>query len=178
MLAANLFKEKGYQSTTLADVAKHAGLDRATVYYYIGSKKELFREVIKDILDDNVAAADRILADKTLNPRQKLQTLLEKLMLSYERSYPHMYVYIQEEMHGVAKEATPWAKEKLFQLLNYRYSARLPTVITTSSTPEEIDPWLRTRMLDIERCQFCALEVSPFRRTRTNGAPKPRRSRK
>ncbi len=76
------------------------------------------------------------------------------------------------------ESATPWAKEKLFQLLNYRYSALLPTVITTSSTPEEIDPWLRTRMLDIERCQFCALEVSPFRRTRTNGPPKPRRSRK
>lgn len=110
-LAANLFKEKGYQSTTLADVAKHAGLDRATVYYYIGSKKELFREAVKDILDDNVATADRILADKTMNPREKLQALVEKLMLSYERSYPHMYVYIQEQMHGVAKEATPWARE-------------------------------------------------------------------
>ena len=30
------------------------------------------------------------------------------------------------------ESATPWAREKLFQLLNYRYAARLPTVITTS----------------------------------------------
>jgi DNA replication protein DnaC len=72
------------------------------------------------------------------------------------------------------ESATPWAREKLFQLLNYRYSALLPTVITTSSTPDEIDPWLRTRMLDVERCRFCALKVTPFRRSRANGTAKPR----
>jgi DNA replication protein DnaC len=64
------------------------------------------------------------------------------------------------------ESATPWAREKLFQLLGYRYSARLPTIITTSSTPDEIDPWLRTRMLDIDRCRFCAIIAPPFRRTR------------
>ena len=31
------------------------------------------------------------------------------------------------------ESATPWAQEKLFQLLNHRYAARLPTVITTSN---------------------------------------------
>jgi DNA replication protein DnaC len=73
------------------------------------------------------------------------------------------------------ESATPWAKEKLFQLLNYRYSAMLPTVITTSSTPNEIEPWLRTRMLDSARCQFCALEIPAYRRPRTEGNGRPRR---
>jgi len=31
-----------------------------------------------------------------------------------------------------AEQSTPWANEKLYQLLNYRYNARLPTVITTN----------------------------------------------
>lgn len=61
------------------------------------------------------------------------------------------------------ESATPWAREKLFQLLNYRYSAALPTVITTTSEPEQIDPWLRTRMLDLDRCQFCGLTVPGYR---------------
>ena len=39
-IAARLFKEQGYQSTRLVDIAKEAGLDRATVYYYVGSKEE------------------------------------------------------------------------------------------------------------------------------------------
>ena len=31
-----------------------------------------------------------------------------------------------------AQSATPWAREKLHQLLNYRYNAELPTVITVA----------------------------------------------
>lgn len=73
------------------------------------------------------------------------------------------------------ESATPWAKEKLFQLLNYRYSALLPTVITTSSTPNEIEPWLRTRMFDTARCQFCGIDAPGYRRSRTENAPRPRR---
>jgi DNA replication protein DnaC len=61
------------------------------------------------------------------------------------------------------ESATPWAREKLFQLLNYRYSARLPTVITTSATIEEIDPRLRSRMLDTERCTVFAIQASSYR---------------
>jgi DNA replication protein DnaC len=73
------------------------------------------------------------------------------------------------------ESATPWAKEKLFQLLNYRYSAMLPTVITTSSTPNEIEPWLRTRMFDTSRCQFCGIDAPAYRRPRTESKPAPRR---
>ena len=32
------------------------------------------------------------------------------------------------------ESASPWAQEKLYQLFNYRYNARLPTVITTAQT--------------------------------------------
>ena len=64
------------------------------------------------------------------------------------------------------ESATPWAREKLYQLLNYRYNAQLPTVITTSATPDRIEPWLRTRMLDTERCKFYGIMASAYRRTR------------
>jgi DNA replication protein DnaC len=73
------------------------------------------------------------------------------------------------------ESATPWAKEKLFQLLNYRYSAMLPTVITTSSTPDEIEPWLRTRMFDTSRCQFCGMDIPAYRRPRADGNGRTRR---
>lgn len=36
------------------------------------------------------------------------------------------------------QSTTPWAKEKLYQVINYRYNARLATVITTSYSLEEI----------------------------------------
>ncbi|MCZ6530923.1 MAG: ATP-binding protein [Chloroflexi bacterium] len=42
-----------------------------------------------------------------------------------------------------AQAATPWVREKLDQLFNHRYNAKLPTVITSAETPDKIDPRLR-----------------------------------
>ncbi|MGB2957145.1 MAG: ATP-binding protein [Anaerolineales bacterium] len=58
---------------------------------------------------------------------------------------------------------TPWVKEKLYQLFNYRYNAELPTVITTADTLSEIDPRIRSRMLDHRICRIYAITAPPFR---------------
>lgn len=61
------------------------------------------------------------------------------------------------------ESATAWAREKLYQLFNYRYSARLPTVITSSVPVDELDPRLASRMFDPSRCTFFVLEVPSYR---------------
>jgi DNA replication protein DnaC len=61
------------------------------------------------------------------------------------------------------ESATAWAREKLYQLFNYRYNARLPTVITTAVPIEQIDPRLASRMLDGIRCTFFVLEAPSYR---------------
>lgn len=61
------------------------------------------------------------------------------------------------------ESATSWAREKLYQLFNHRYNAKLPTVITTATPIDEIDPRLATRMLDVSRCTFFLLEVPSYR---------------
>ncbi len=113
--ASRLFKERGYKSTTLAQVAEVAGVDRATMYYYVGSKEELFREGVQDLVDKNAAKAQRIFKAKDMDARQKLTQLVETLMCSYEEHYPHMYVYIQEEMHQVSGDTSEWAQAKLVE---------------------------------------------------------------
>jgi DNA replication protein DnaC len=44
--------------------------------------------------------------------------------------------------------ATSWAQEKLYQLINYRYNARLATVITTCLNLDEIENRVSSRMVD------------------------------
>jgi DNA replication protein DnaC len=61
------------------------------------------------------------------------------------------------------ESATAWAREKLYQLFNHRYNARLPTVITTALSIEEIDPRLAARLLDGTRCTFFVLEAPSYR---------------
>ncbi|NLC13933.1 MAG: ATP-binding protein, partial [Chloroflexi bacterium] len=52
------------------------------------------------------------------------------------------------------QSATPWAREKLYQLFNYRYNAELPTVITSSVLPDELDQRLYSRMSDRRLCRI------------------------
>jgi len=46
------------------------------------------------------------------------------------------------------QSATPWAQEKLYQLINYRYNARLPMVCTTCLSLDEIETRISSRMVD------------------------------
>ncbi len=55
------------------------------------------------------------------------------------------------------ESATAWAQEKLYQILNYRYVAKLPTVITMRKALEEADPRLASRMLDLSLCTNFAI---------------------
>jgi DNA replication protein DnaC len=57
-----------------------------------------------------------------------------------------------------AQSSTPWAKEKLDQLLNHRFNGELPTVITTSIPIEQLEERIRTRLNDPKLCQICVVE--------------------
>jgi AcrR family transcriptional regulator len=125
-VAANLFKDRGYRSTSLNDVAQVAGLDRATVYYYVGSKEELFREAVQGLLDDNVTRAEQLVRAK-LPAREKLEKIIELLVFSYDKNYPYAQVYIQQDMQKVADASTSWAKEMSLQ--THRFEKAVLSII-------------------------------------------------
>jgi len=67
---------------------------------------------------------------------------------------------------------TPWVREKLYQLFNYRYNAELPTVITTSDSLEEMDARIRSRLLDGKLCTIYAVTAPSYH------GGKPKKSKK
>jgi DNA replication protein DnaC len=64
---------------------------------------------------------------------------------------------------------TPWANEKLFQLIDYRHLNKLPTVMTTAKYLEELDPRILSRILDSRLCTICAIKAPGYR----GGTTKP-----
>jgi DNA replication protein DnaC len=103
---------------------------------------------------------------------QVVPDLLDHLRATFSPNSNISYDYLFELVRNTrllilddlgTQNATPWAKEKLFQILNLRYEARLPTVITTSRKIEELDPRITSRMLDRNRCTILALVVPSYR---------------
>lgn len=62
-----------------------------------------------------------------------------------------------------AENPSSWALEKLFQLLNYRYTNRLPTVVTTNIDLARIDPRIRSRLMDEDIIRRMVITAPDFR---------------
>jgi AcrR family transcriptional regulator len=108
-VAAKVFKEKGFEAATLNDIAARLKTDRASLYYYVGSKEELLHEIVRQVLEENVAAAESVLAQAG-TPVEKIEALIEHMILSFDRHYPHMFVYV-EDLARIARQKNDWARD-------------------------------------------------------------------
>ena len=61
------------------------------------------------------------------------------------------------------QNTTGWAQEKLFQIINYRYINRLPMVITSNLSLNEIDERIRSRLRDPELVSIVKINASDYR---------------
>jgi DNA replication protein DnaC len=62
------------------------------------------------------------------------------------------------------ENATPWAKEKLYQIINHRYIEQLPTVITSNVDQRKVDDRIMSRILDHRLTQYVEVDAEDFRR--------------
>jgi AcrR family transcriptional regulator len=93
--AAGLVLERnGFAGTTIEAIAREAGVDRATVYYYFADKGAIFRDAIHDGLADMVAALEEVAASKE-SPDVRLRNSIRVVMRSFERHYPQLYIYLR-----------------------------------------------------------------------------------
>lgn len=62
------------------------------------------------------------------------------------------------------QNTTDWAREKLFQILNYRYINHLPLVITTNLLLDELEGRIRSRLCDTSLVQQIFINAPDHRR--------------
>lgn len=116
--AAEVFHRKGYQGTTIGAVAEVLGTDRASLYYYISGKDELFDDVVREVTEANVATALAIRDGSDPAP-VKLRSMIKALMASYAETYPMLYVYMRENLAEVDGPREGWSR--YMRSLNKRY---------------------------------------------------------
>jgi DNA replication protein DnaC len=106
-------------------------LAAAIANYRMGQQRPVFFVVVPDLLDH---------LRSTFSPDSKI-------------SYDEFSERLKETPLLILDDfgeqsATPWAQEKLYQLINYRYNARLPMVVTTCLSLDEIETRISSRMVD------------------------------
>jgi AcrR family transcriptional regulator len=106
--AIRVFNRLGFQGASVSAVAAELEIDRASLYYYISSKEELFDELVRTVVERNLELVKQIQASD-LSPRRKLRDLITTLMTSYGEHYPLFYIYIRENLSHVSDGRSKWS---------------------------------------------------------------------
>jgi TetR/AcrR family transcriptional regulator len=112
--AEEIFATQGYRGATTAAIAKKAGLPKANVHYYFGTKEALYMAVLEDILGLWLGELDRL--TETADPATALAGYIRaKIRLSRERPLASK-VYANEMIRG-ARHTRDFLKNELRNLV-------------------------------------------------------------
>ena len=96
--AEKVFARAGFNGATMAAIAEAAGLPKANLHYYFGSKPELYRELLAGTLRDWLVPMDGLVPDA--DPRQALATYIAAKRAMSAARPDASRVFANELLHG------------------------------------------------------------------------------
>ncbi len=78
-VAAQRFAKAGYRQTTLEEVARHAGVAKASMYRYFENKQELLAKIFLKVVNAFTQAIQPLL-EASLPPEEKLRQVVQHLL--------------------------------------------------------------------------------------------------
>lgn len=91
LAAANLFWQKGYERTTIEDITKALGINKAMLYYYFPNKQRVLYDIITSSMRAMLTQSRAILRLK-ISPKEKLDLLIQKHLSRFtdEKAVPYV----------------------------------------------------------------------------------------
>ena len=116
--AAKVFAKRGYDQTTMQELAATMGLAAGALYHYFGSKEQLLRAVCDQLMEPLMERAAALLDDEQPAEAQ-LRSLVQLWVAHVVEHRDHMLVF-QQERH-VIESGDQWrkvrARRKAFERL-------------------------------------------------------------
>ncbi len=158
LAAARLFREKGFPSTGMRDLAGDVGVEAASLYNHIRSKSELLQEICFRVANEFTAQLQEVEADDSLNFLEKLESMvrfhismwinrLDEVMVTNNESK-----YLEEPYHSTFLNERRVYVRRLEQIIEegirkgqIRQVQPYAVVLTLLSAVRGIEYWHRTK---------------------------------
>jgi len=97
-LAATMFAERGFVSTTVRDIADAAGILSGSLYHHFDSKDSMVDEILRGFLDELFGAYQEILAAR-LDPRATLRAVVVASFECIDRRHAEVAIFQNESKY-------------------------------------------------------------------------------
>jgi len=81
--ASKLFAEKGFANVSVRDICRATGTTPPVLYYYFGSKKGLFDEVVRKRISMEDFISSLTKSSKDIDPKKGLEAFIEAYLSSF-----------------------------------------------------------------------------------------------
>jgi TetR/AcrR family transcriptional regulator len=96
--AIDIFREKGFDGTSIAEIAAGAGLPKANVYYYFKSKETIYQTIIGDLIGEWDRALAHLTPDR--EPADALAAYIRAKLDFSRRHTAQSQMFANEAVHG------------------------------------------------------------------------------
>lgn len=110
--AATLFADRGFNGTTLQDVADTVGLTRAALYHYFDGKEAMLAALVEGITAARVTELKKLRGDKTLSANEKLVAVTRMMVINVVTQAVRFRLLLQSEKELPAALAAKHAKAR------------------------------------------------------------------
>jgi AcrR family transcriptional regulator len=149
--AERLFRQIGFQKTTVADIARELRMSPANVYRFFGSKSEINAAVARQLMTEVEAAAEKIVAGPG-SASERLRALIK----STEAMNSERYVG-ERKLHDMVEvalnEQWPIVHDHIQRIVSCSARVIAEGMATGEFTPG--DPALATKLVHTACMRFC-----------------------
>jgi AcrR family transcriptional regulator len=96
--AEKLFATKGYNGTSVRDIAEDAGVNLAMISYYFGSKEKLMQAIFEERTRYVIVRIENLLKDDQLSPIEKIYALVDDYVARFCEKQQFFKLMLVEQM--------------------------------------------------------------------------------
>ena len=119
-LARKLFWEKGYNATSMRDIAHAYGCMPANIYNFFSQKEDLLYEVLLEEMEQIITPIIHLEKDEQANPIDQLRTVIEshlRITLSYRRSAKLLFDVGLDQLPGQRRQTIVAMRDRYDQII-------------------------------------------------------------
>lgn len=113
--ARSLFVEKGFEETTMCDIAEKAGVNRSTLHYYFANKDVMFRAVFASIVESLVPRVSEIMSSSR-PPLERIEMVIDEYFDRFLKA-PQLPGFIISEIQRDADHLVATARSMHYDLV-------------------------------------------------------------